>query len=132
MPCSSFQPREALLALWQGCTRRNRATKHKQDPSSTDKEVWELAHLDNDPEEDEVIIEKHQDEVDDELKDQEEHHDELEDQEAEGDEDERPGEPLEMEPQAPLQAELRDGDREEAPGDPVRLRWSTRIWRPPD
>ena len=92
-----------------------------------------------------IIEEEHQDELDDELEDQEEHHDELEDQEAEGDEDERPGEPTEVEPQAPLQAEQGDGepqaplqaelgagDREEVLGDPVVLRRSTRIRRPPD
>ena len=53
----------------------------------------------------------------------------IKDQEAEGDEDERPGEPPEVEPQAPLQAELEDGDREVVPGDPVVLRRSTRIRR---
>ena len=89
-----------------------------------------------------IIEEEHQDELDDGmedqeehhdgLEDQEEHHDGLEDQEAEGDEDERPGQPPEVEPQAPLQAELGAGDREEVLGDPMVLRRSTRIRRPPD
>ena len=120
----------------EGTEQLSKQKDDEQDPSFTDKEVRESASPDGDTEEGEVIIEEeHQDELDD----------GLEDQEAGGDEDERPGEPPEVEPQAPLQAEqghgepqaplqagLGAGDREEVLGDPMVLRRSTRIRRPPD
>ena len=117
----------------EGTEQLSKQKDDEQDPSFTDKDVRESASPDSDTEEGEVIIEEeHQDELDDELEDQEEHQDELEDQKAEGDEDERPGEPTEVEPQAPLQAELGAGDLKEVLGDPVVLRRSTRIRRPPN